>query len=93
MDENVGDYQRGFQGNISTTDHIFYILQILEERCEYNETAHQLLKDFKKGYDSIRREVLDNILIDFGVPIKLMRLVKMCLNTTHNRVCIGKHLS
>jgi hypothetical protein len=33
-------------------------------------------------YDSVRREVLYNILIDFGVPMKLVRLIKMCLKKT-----------
>jgi hypothetical protein len=29
--------------------------------------------EFKKAYDSVRKEVLYNILIDFGVPLKLVR--------------------
>jgi hypothetical protein len=29
--------------------------------------AHQLFIDFKKAYDSVRREVLYNIFIEFGV--------------------------
>jgi hypothetical protein len=58
-----------------------------------NETVHQLFRDFKKAYDSVRREILYNILIEFGVPMKLVRLIKMCLNETHSKVCIGKHLS
>jgi hypothetical protein len=49
---------------------------------KYNETVHQLFVDFKKSYDSVRREVLYNILIQFGVPMKLVRLIKMCLNKT-----------
>jgi hypothetical protein len=34
---------------------------------------------FKKAYDSIRREVLSNIIIDLGIPMELVRLIKMCL--------------
>jgi hypothetical protein len=48
---------------------------------------------FKKAYDSVRREVLYNILLEFGIPMKLARLIKMCLNETYSKVRIGKHLS
>jgi hypothetical protein len=46
-----------------------------------------------KTYDSVRREVLYNILVEFVVPMKLVRLIKMCLNETCSKVRIGKHLS
>jgi len=38
---------------------------------EYNGTVYHLLIDFKKAYDSIKREVLYNIMLQFGVPRKL----------------------
>jgi len=44
-------------------------------------------------YDSVRKEVLHNILIEFGIPMKLVRLIKMCLNETYNTVQVGKNLS
>ena len=44
---------------------------------EYNEEVHQLFIDFKKPYDSVRREVLYKILIEFGIPRKLVSLMKM----------------
>ena len=34
-----------------------------------------------------------NILIEFGVPKKLVRLVKMCLTEKYSRVRVGKNLS
>jgi hypothetical protein len=43
--------------------------------------------------DSVRREVLYSILIESGVFMKLIRLIKMCLNETYSKVHIGKHLS
>jgi hypothetical protein len=67
-DEIVGDHKCGFRRNRSTTDQIFYIRQILEKKWEYNGTVHQLFIDFKKAYDSVRREVLYSILIEFGIP-------------------------
>ena len=69
-----------------TTGHIFCIRQILEKKWEYNEAVHQLFIDFKKVYDSVRREILHNILIEFGIPKKMVTLVKMCLTETYSRV-------
>jgi hypothetical protein len=65
----------------------------LEKKEEYSETVHQLFKNFKKAYDSVRREVLYGVLIEFGVPMKVVRLIRMCLNETYSKVRIGKHLS
>jgi len=55
--------------------------------------VHQLFIDFKEAYDSVMKEVLYNILIEFGIPMKLVRLIKMCLNETYSRVQVGKNLS
>jgi hypothetical protein len=55
--------------------------------------VHQLFIDFKKACDSINREVLYNILLEFGIPKKLVRLIKMCLNETYSKVRIGELLS
>jgi hypothetical protein len=64
-----------------------------EEKREYNETVRQLFVDFKKAYDSVRREVLYSILIEFRVPMKLVRPIQMCLNKMCSKVCVGKHFS
>jgi hypothetical protein len=58
-----------------------------------NETVHQLFIDFKKACDSVRREVLYKIFTEFGLPMKHVRLIKMCLNETYCKVRIGKYLS
>jgi hypothetical protein len=46
------------------------ICQILEKKWEWNEAVHQIFVDFKKAYDSFRREVLHNNLIEFGTPLE-----------------------
>jgi len=72
---------------------MFCIRQILEKKWEYNEAVQQLFIDFEKAYDSVRTEVLNNILIEFGIPRKLVRLIKMCLKEMYSRVLVGKNLS
>jgi hypothetical protein len=69
----------------------FAFIRYWREKWEYYETIHQLFVDFKAAYVSFRREVLYSILIEFGVPVKLVRHIKMCLNETY-RVVIGKNL-
>ena len=34
-----------------------------------------------------------NILVEFGIPKKRVRLIKMCLTETYSRVQVGKNLS
>ena len=54
---------------------------------------HHPFTDLKKAYDSVRREVLYNILIEFGIPMQQVGLIKICLNETYSRVWVGKNLS
>jgi len=42
--------------------------------------------------DSVRREVLYNILTKNGIPMTLVRLIKMCLIETYSTVSVGKHM-
>jgi hypothetical protein len=71
----------------------FAFVRCWKKKWKYSETVHELFIDFKKAYDSMRRKVLDNILIEFGIPMKLVRFIKMCLIETYSKVCTGKHLS
>jgi hypothetical protein len=63
------------------------------EKMEYNEAMRQIFIDLKKGYDSISRNVLYNILTEFVIPMKLVRLIKTYLNETYVRVHVVMHLS
>jgi hypothetical protein len=89
----VGDHQCGFRRNRLTSDHIFCIRQILEKQWEYNEAVHYLFIYVKKAYVSVTREVLCNIFVEVRIPMKLVTVIKMCLNKTCSSVQVGKHLS
>jgi hypothetical protein len=49
----------------------FAFVRYWRKKWEYNETAHWLFIDFKQACDSVRREVLYNIFIEIGTPIKI----------------------
>jgi hypothetical protein len=63
--------------DFDATGQLLIIRQILEKKWEYNEAVHQLFIGFKKAYNSVRRDVLNNIVIKFGIPMKLVRLIHM----------------
>jgi hypothetical protein len=88
-EEITEDHQCGFSCNRSTTHHIFCICQMLEKNWECNEAVPQLFTEFKKAYDSVTGKVLYNILIQIGIRMKLVRLIKMCLNEIYGRVWEG----
>jgi hypothetical protein len=53
-------------------------------------TVHQLFIDIKKVKTEI---ILYNIPIEFTVPMKLLRLIKMCIFETYTKVFVGKRFS
>jgi len=53
----------------------------------------QLLVNFKRVCDSVTSEVLNSILTEFSITVKLVRLIKICLNETYSKVHIGRNLS
>jgi hypothetical protein len=65
----------------------------VEKKWELHGRVHEIFIDFKKTYNLARTEVLYNILIEFGIPRKLVGLIKLCLNETYSTMRIGKYQS
>jgi hypothetical protein len=69
------------------------VIEELEKACEYKVDIHQLYIDYKQAYDTINRAKLVEIMKEFGIPMKLVRLIKMTIANTHSKVKIqGKLL-
>ena len=66
---------------------------ILKKACEYKVDIHQFYIDFKQAYVTINRAELMEIMKEFGIPMKLVRLVKMTLANTNSKVKIQGKLS
>jgi hypothetical protein len=67
--EIIIDHHYGLRCNGSTIYEIFCIRQILEKTWTCNDLVHQIFIGPKKAYYPVRREVLYNILIEFGVTM------------------------
>jgi hypothetical protein len=60
VNKTVEEHEFAFWNNRSTTDHIFFIHQILEKNWENNHSVHELFKDCNTSYDLDRMEILYN---------------------------------
>jgi hypothetical protein len=76
----LGIVTTGFDISDQILINFLHLPDIGEKKWESSEAVHQLFMDFKKAYNSVRGEVLYSILIEFGVPVKLAGMIKMCLN-------------
>jgi hypothetical protein len=66
---------------------------VLEKAYEFGIDLHLLFIDFKQAYDTVDRKYLFEILKEFGIPKKLVNLIKMTLIDSNCRVKIQGQLS
>lgn len=92
-EEIIGDYQCGFRRDRSTMDQCFALSQIFEKFHEFSRDLHCLFVDFRQAFDSIDRSKIAPILVELGVPPKLVRLVAMTLRSTKAKVLIQGRLT
>ena len=55
------------------------LVKCLRKKGNTKKECISSLLTSRKLYDSVKREVLYNKLIDFGTPMNLLRLIKMSL--------------
>jgi hypothetical protein len=89
----LGDYQCGFRRGRSTIDNLSMLRIICEKFNEYELELHLLFLYFKQAYDSVDRRFLYNTLKEFGIPNKLVSLIKMTLENSKSKVKIQGQMS
>ncbi len=72
----ISDSQAGFTEGRGTIDHIFSLRQLIERRREFDRPFFAAFVDFKQAFDSIHQAGLWELLLEYGVPAKLVRLIK-----------------
>ena len=48
--------------------------------------------NWKKACNSVRSKILYSVIIELGIPMKLVRLMNTCLNVTYRKVQAKKRL-
>ena len=76
INENLREEQAGFRAGKGCIDQIFSLRTIIEQSLEWNVPIFINFIDFSKAFDSIHRESLWKIVRSYGVPDKLVKLIK-----------------
>lgn len=76
MDRVLRKEQAGFRKGRSTTEQIFILRNILEQACEWRAPLYAHFIDFEKAFDSVHRSSLWNIMKAYGIPEKVINIVR-----------------
>ena len=76
VDSSLRKEQAGFRTGRGTVEQIFILRNILEQVNEWNTTLYIHFVDFEKAFDSIHRNSLWSIMSQYGIPKKVIQMVK-----------------
>jgi len=89
IEERLRIEQAGFRGGRSTINQIFILRNIIEQNVELNSTLYLNFIDFAKAFDSINRDCLWKILKIYGIPQKIINLMKNLYQGSSGRVLVN----
>ena len=82
LDEKLREEQAGFRDGRSCTDQIS-MLRIKEQSIEWQSSLYINFIDFEKAFDSISREVLWRLLRYYGMPTKVVNIIRALYEGTN----------
>ena len=77
LDQIMREEQAGFRQERSCTDQIATLRIIIEQSIEFQSSLYLDFVDFGKAFDSVDHQVLWNLLGLYGVPDKVIRIIKL----------------
>ena len=76
-----------------TGDQIFALRQIVEQSHEWSSTMYANFIDFQKAFDTVNRPALWRVLANYGLPEKIIRLIRMLYIDFSAKVICGTTLT
>ena len=78
------DHQAGFRQGRSCIDQIATLRSIVEQSIEFDSSLHLNFVDYEKAFDSLDRDPLWKLLRNYGIPEKIITLIR---NTYDGMTC------
>ncbi|CAF3333272.1 unnamed protein product [Rotaria sp. Silwood2] len=76
VEPQLQENQCGFRAGRSTIDQIFTLQQIIEKSWEFAKPVYSLFIDLGKAYDRIPRDLLWNVLKEYGIQDHLLSAIQ-----------------
>ena len=76
VDSKLREEQAGFRRGRSCADQIAVLRIIIEQSLEWNAPLYMNFVDFEKAFDSVDRSTLWKLLRHYGIPPKLVNIIK-----------------
>ena len=77
LDKLLREEKSGFRHEISCVDKIATLRIIIEQTIEWQTPLYINFVDFQRAFESIDHEVLWNILRHYGLPEKIIKVIKL----------------
>ena len=87
------DEQAGFRQERSCTDQIATLRMILEQSLEWNTSLYVVFIDYEKAFDSVDRSTLWKLLQHYGIPKKIIRMIRLAYEPSTCQVIHGNTLT
>ena len=89
LDDYMSEEQAGFRRGRSWCDQIFVLRNIIEQSVEWRRQLIVNFIDFKKSFDSIHRPSMWKILRSYGLPSKILNIIKLLYDGSTSCVRVG----
>ena len=86
VESQLPDAQCGFHPGRSTMDQIFALQQVFEKSWKYAKEVYTCFVDFGKAYDSVPRDKLWAVLLEYDVRGQLLAAIKSLYK--QSEVCV-----
>lgn len=80
IDTSLRNNQAGFRPRRGCTDQICTLRIIIDEALEWQKEIYLGFIDFEKAFDKINRVRLWEIIKEYGIPPKIIRIIKLLYN-------------
>ncbi|VDP73636.1 unnamed protein product [Schistosoma curassoni] len=93
VNAQLRDQQAGFHKDRSCTDQISTLRIIVEQSVEWNSTLYINFTDYEKAFDNVDRRTLWKVLQHYGVPDKIVNIIRNSYDGLQCKVVHGRQLT